>query len=295
MVAMKQFSQFGQAEWLLQFSNSIGINHGVVFEAGAHTPKSISNSMCFIEAGWKAILVEAFEEYCNEWRLLQLDNVDVFSRGIDYANSGLESLLSDINAPRNIDIFFLDIDGGEYQLLKGLNQYRPKLLCVEYDNSYPLSIEFVPNQIRHGVQASSLAIYKLMIAKGYTYVRSFFQDHIFIANEVLDRVKDSIQFSIGKDAFASSASSHLYSFHAALLNQQEDKGGDGISFYSSKVSILIDNGYLEEARHCYYLLSQVFHSYRILVQQTKGELFSHRYSLSLEEFDRSFSQYLFHS
>jgi len=207
---MKQFSQFGQAEWLLQFSNSIGINHGVVFEAGAHTPKSISNSMCFIEAGWKAILVEAYEDYCNEWRRLQLDNVDVFNIGIKFIDSGLESLLADINAPRNIDIFFLDIDGGEYHLLNGLISYRPKFICVEYDNTYPLSIDFAPNQIRHGFQASSLATYNLMIGKGYTYVRSFGHDHIFIANELLSRVKDSIQFPMGKDAFVSSASSHLY-------------------------------------------------------------------------------------
>lgn len=291
---MKQLSQFGQAEWLLQFSNSIGINHGVVFEAGAHTPKSISNSMCFIEAGWKAILVEAHEEYFNEWRHLQLDNIDVFNIGINYVDSGLESLLADINAPRNIDIFFLDIDGGEYHLLNGLNQYRPKFICVEYDNAYPLSIDFVPNQIRHGVQASSLAIYKLMISKGYTYVRSFFQDHIFIANELLERAKDSIQFPIGKDAFVSSASSHLYQFYATLLNQQEDQGGDGVNFFSSKVSILIDNGYLEEAKHYYYLLSQVFHSYGNLARQMRGENYFQKYSFSLEEFDRAYSQYLFH-
>jgi len=251
--------------------------------------------MCFIEAGWKAILVEAYEDYFNEWRRLQLDNVDVFNIGINYIDSGLESLLADINAPRNIDIFFLDIDGGEYHLLNGLNSYRPKFICVEYDNTYPLSIDFVPNQIRHGVAASSLATYKLMIGKGYTYVRSFFQDHIFIANELLECVKDSIQFPIGKDAFVSSASSHLYQFDVTLLNQHEDEVGNGIIFLSSKVSILIDNGYLKEAKHYYYMLSQIFHSYGNLARQMRGENYFQKYSLALKEFDRIHSQYLFYA
>jgi len=291
---MNTYSQFGQAEWLLNFSNSIGLAQGVVFEAGAHTPKSISNSMCFIEAGWRAILVEPYQKHCGEWRDLNLNNVDIHCRGINYDQNGLEMLLTDISAPRDIDVFFLDIDGGEYQLLNGLHQYRPKLLCVEYDNSYPLTIDFVPKQIRHGIQSSSLAMYNLMTSKGYTYLRSFFHDHIFIDNGVLSNVTDKIQFPIGDEAFISTASQSLYQFHAVLLNQQENQGGSGIDFYSSKVANLIENGCIKEAKNYYFMLSQVFHSYSVMVRQIRGDSYFQFYHSALEKFDKSYSRCLFY-
>lgn len=288
---MNIYSQFGQAEWLLNFSNSIGLAQGVVFEAGAHTPKSISNSMCFIEAGWRAILIEPFEEYCRQWNEMNRGNIEIHCTEIKYIQSGLQSLLYNINAPKDIDIFFFDIDGGEYQLLNGLSEFRPKLICVEYDNSYPLSINFIPSQIRHGVQASSLAMYNLMTNKGYTYIRSFFHDHIFIANEVLDGIKEIIQFPIGREAFVSRAPANLYQFDVVLLSQEEDQAGHGIDFFSSKVASLIHHGYLAEAKNFYYMLSQVFHSYRQLALLTRGEYYQRQYIISLEKFDLTYAYY----
>ena len=291
---MNTYSQYGQSEWLLNFSNSIGLAEGVVFEAGAHSPKSISNSMCFIEAGWRAILIEPSEEFCRQWNEMNLGNIEIHCTGIKYDQNGLQSLLYDIKAPREIDVLFLDIDGGEYHLLRGLSAFRPKLICVEYDNSYPLSINFVPSQIRHGIQASSLAMFNLMTSKGYTYIRSFSQDHIFIANEVLHGIKELIQFPIGRDSFVVSAPANLYKFHKVLLNQQKDQGGKGIDYYSSKLSNLIDHGYLQEAKSYYYLLSQVFHSYKFVVQQLRDDYYLQQFDASLQKFDRLHAHYLFH-
>ena len=74
------YSQHGQAEWILKFTSDIGINRGVCFEAGAASPHFISNSRCFIEAGWKAILVENSSEHCIEWESLNLTNVEVHKK-----------------------------------------------------------------------------------------------------------------------------------------------------------------------------------------------------------------------
>ena len=292
---MNTYSQFGQAEWLLNFSDSIGISQGVVFEAGAHTPKKLSNSMCFIEAGWRAILIESDEDHCRQWNEMNRGNIEIHCAEIKYNHNGLQQLLYDINAPRDIDVFFFDIDGGEYQLLNGLTEFRPKIICVEYDNSYPLSIEFIPTQIRHNSQASSRAMYNLMTSKGYTYLRSFFQDHIFIANEVLHEIKACIQFPIGKDAFIASATKNLFQFSTTLLGQVEDQGGSGIDFYSSKVANLIDHGYIQEAKDYYHLLSLFFHSYGEFAMHLRGDVYCQQYNISLKNFDQSYAQYLFYS
>lgn len=219
-----------------------------------------------IDKDWQAYLVEASSANCKEWEMLNLKNVVVYNKKIDYDHNGLDRLLSEISAPFDIDVLFLDIDGGEYQLLEGMNSFRPKLICAEYDNSYPLSIDFVPRQIRHSVesaQCSSKAMFRLMSEKGYTYVKSFFLDHVFIANEVIHKNQDNPNLQVvGRQAFCKFAPRHLYDFRAVLLNQDAGKGGNGIGFFQTKLQNLVENGYIQEASHYYFMLSQVFHSYR---------------------------------
>ena len=137
-------SQFGQAEWLLEVCKKLGIDKGHVFEAGASTPHSISNSRCFIDEGWNATLVEALDEHCNEWEELNFENVSVHKKLIPYTNSGLDDTLKEV-CNSTPDVLFLDIDGSEYHQIRGLTNFRPKFICVEYDNAYPLNIEYVRN------------------------------------------------------------------------------------------------------------------------------------------------------
>ena len=292
---MSNYSQFGQAEWLLQLCRALGINNGSVFEAGASSPHRISNARCFLDHSWKAYLVEASAQSCEEWNLLGLPDAIVINESIKYVPDGLEKLLSSINAPADLDVMFLDVDGAEYQFLEGMVSFRPKFVCVEYDNSYPLSIDFVPKQMRHSVascQCSSMAIFRLMGQKGYTYVTSFCLDHIFISNEFLDKKRtefDRFDFAIGQQAFAKKAQKNLYNFESVLLNQDDNNGGSGIRFYRVKLQNLIDNGLIEEARHYYWFLSQVFQAFRSVVSKTKVNCYQDAYIRELEDFDDCYS------
>jgi len=110
----------------------------------------------------------------------------------------------------------------------------------------------------------------------------------------LSNVTDKIQFPIGDEAFISTASQSLYEFHAVLLNQQENQGGSGIDFYSSKVANLIEDGYIKEAKNYYFMLSQVFHSYSVMVRQIRGDSYFQFYHSALEKFDKSYSRCLFY-
>jgi len=102
----------------------------------------------------------------------------VHNKYISYAETGLEDILHECGCCKELDVLFFDIDGGEYQLFRGLISFRPKIVCIEYDNSFPLSINYVPRMIRHhqnGGQASSTAFFHLFRQKRYTYIRSFFK------------------------------------------------------------------------------------------------------------------------
>jgi hypothetical protein len=251
-------SQFGQAEYICNLFSIMGLPTGLVVEVGAHTPKRISNSMCFIQQGWRAVLIEQDSCDCADWIELNLPRATIINATVFYNEGGLEHLLTSNRVDPEIDVLFLDIDGGELQLLEGLHSYRPKVVCVEYDNSFPLYIDFTPRSIMHRAQASSTAMFKMMLRKGYSYIRSFFHDHIFVANEFFPRVVSFLEAPYGRDGFVQEAHNHLYMYHAVLLNQGQDNGDLGVWFYQEKIDALVSNGYIPEARSFYSELRRTF-------------------------------------
>ena len=141
---MRQFnedqSQWGQSEWIYEFLLQCGIKEGVVFEAGAASPKLVCNSTIFRKNGFSTLLCESNSEYCEEWRGINDSLITLIEARINYSPSGLENILKELKAPFSLDALFFDIDGGEYQLIEGLDNYRPKIICIEYDNAYPQAL-----------------------------------------------------------------------------------------------------------------------------------------------------------
>ena len=177
-------SQFGQAEWILDLMNSCGVEGGTVFEAGAQSPHEISNSKCFIEAGWNAVLVEAESHHCDEWSKIQNDRIEIYNELIPYTPNSMDTILSRTVRDRKLDVLFLDIDGSEYYQIKHMSQFRPSVICVEYDNSYPLSIDYIPKMLFHSVpsgQASSKATFKLMLQRLCIYKILLFGSYICVS------------------------------------------------------------------------------------------------------------------
>lgn len=292
-------SQFGQGEYIYDLLNASGINHGQVFEAGAASPSHVNNSEIFRKNGWTNFLVEPSHLACNEWKALKLSNVSVHNKYISYAETGLEDILHECGCGKELDVLFFDIDGGEYQLFRGLISFRPKIVCIEYDNSFPLSINYVPRMIRHhqnGGQASSTSMFHLFRQKRYTYLRSFFQDHIFISDEYLDSIGNLSNLGIntfGRKAFINNASDHLYSYKAVLINQPDNHAKDGVKFYSTKIEALLDNGYISEACHFFWILRNVMKD-NIPNAEQRGESYHDLYVHAVDEFVKEYSHILFY-
>ena len=293
------YSQFGQSEWILSLLKNSGFTNGSVFEAGAHRYDLISNSRIFIEDGWSAILVEPDAENCYEWKQFVEKNgyqnkVKICNLGISYNEKGLENTLEDVNSPYDLDVLFLDIDGGEYHLLKGLELYRPKIICVEYDSSFPLSINFIPRNIQHGLQASAISFYKLMRSKNYTYIKSFHNDLVFISDEFLPNIKQDLFQNIGREAFYKNASSELYQYVFVLLDQDKDgrSPSKGIEFYFDKIEMLIENGYWDDARHFFWFLVLIMNSFAMIARM-KGDQYYEEFIVALVNFKETYEDKLF--
>lgn len=283
-------SQFGQSEWLLEFLAACGIREGVVFEAGASGPQNINNSSVFLKNGFRALLCEADKNRCEEWNETGIGCFSIINKQIDYGRKGLEQILDELQAPFSLEVLFFDIDGGEYQLLEGMDSYRPKLICVEYDNAYPLNIDYIPLRTRHEQQASSLAMFKLMRSKGYKYLKSFSHDHIFVSDEFVNQYHDSIEhkgIEYGDDLFFNESPGHLYQLNLVCANQADGAGAAGINFYDSKLKNLIHNEYLVDAKNFYCHLCASFDAMTPFVK-LRGDSYSSQYISALEKFRSSY-------
>lgn len=259
-------SQFGQAEYILSMLEDLGIRNGTCFEAGANSPDNISNSKPFIAKGWKAYLVEQDQHNCDKWESLCLNNVSVFNAAIPYKYDGLKSIFDNHKIPYDIDVMFLDIDGGEYQLLDNFinHEYQPKIICVEYDNSFPLSIDFIPSVICHGRQASSTSFYNLMSSSGYVYANTFFHDHIFLSGYFAKKMNIS---SLPFELFCATATNNLYEFVNVFLCQKPDQAELGVSFYEEKLKMLISDDHPSAVHFYSYVVGGLSCCYSFLCKQ----------------------------
>lgn len=284
------YSQYGQDEYLLYLASKLCGTIRTVVDIGAHTPHALSNSRCFLEDGYKGLLVEASSNYSREWKKFLFENnldARVVHERIKYSSNSIDSLLEKFLESNEIAILFLDIDGSEYFLLEGMKKFRPKFICVEYDNSYPLSIDYVPitcgNGRRH--QASSLSMFKLMKSMNYLYLSSHFQDHIFIDKHLYEQVHPSSKdFPAGDFHFFACAPKSLFTYDGVLLNQFDGNGSAGVNFFASKVRNLVMNGQLLEAQQYFHHLELILSSYSQIIKSTRSPSYFSQYSQSVSEF-----------
>jgi len=258
-------SQYGQAEFILALYQPVTKSSRklTVVEVGANQPTQGSNSCCFIVENHKCYLIEANTDYAEQWKRLNIENAEIYNSPIEYSPDGLVNALKSIGIEKSFDILFLDIDGGEYHLLKNNLTYRPSIICVEVDNGFPPNIKYVPPTIQHGMdggQASSLSTFLMLQSMQYTYVRSFAQDMVFVSNEMVTQILPQLgpQAIVGIDAYYKYAAAAIYNPLPVLLNQNDEKPTAGIDFYRKKIDSLLWVSQPKEAAFLYFMLEPWF-------------------------------------
>ena len=94
--------------------------------------------------------------------------------------SSLDHILDAAECPKNFDFLSIDIDGNDYHVWRGLKNYRPKLVCIEFNPTIPAGVRFVqPSdpKVQWGCSVSSLL--DLGLKKGYRPIFVGLHDVIF--------------------------------------------------------------------------------------------------------------------
>jgi hypothetical protein len=171
------YSQFGEdgiiEEVLARIGQKITLDNWCV-EFGAWDGVYLSNTCSLIKSkNYSAVLIEGDPKKVEQLAVnLPQENVHKVCKFVHFdGDSTLEKILFKTPLPKEFDFLSIDIDGVDYYILEGLNEYRPKVICIEFNPSIPNQVDFVQAKdfsIKQG--SSAKAIKRLANSKGYQLV-----------------------------------------------------------------------------------------------------------------------------
>ena len=171
------YSQCGEDGIIEEVLKRIGrscATDGWCVEFGAWDGIYLSNTYNLIRnRNYKGVLIEGnpskYRELCKN--IPQAD-VHKVCRFVTFdGDSTLDRILEQTPITADFDFLSIDIDGCDYFILDSLKQFRPKVICIEFNPTVPNEVDFVQPRdfkVQQGAAAKSLA--DLARSKGYSLV-----------------------------------------------------------------------------------------------------------------------------
>lgn len=164
------YSQCGEDGVLDAIFHVMGAANRWCCECGAADGMFFSNTRKLIEEGWTGVLIEGDEGEFS--RLVENskpfgDRVKLMHTYVDRERR-LDDILRGYDAPVDIDLMVIDVDGQDYYLWNSMLRYRPRVVVIEY-NAITDDPWFCPPLGEPG-QAGPFAIHRLATGKLYDLV-----------------------------------------------------------------------------------------------------------------------------
>jgi hypothetical protein len=169
-------------------------------EFGAWDGILLSNTYNLInKKSYKGVLIEGDK---NKYKTLcknipQKEVIKICEFVTFDGDSTLDKILNKTKIPKNFDFLSIDIDGCDYYILESLNQFKPKIICIEFNPTIPNEVEFVQIKdfkVKQGSSPKSLT--KLASQKGYSLVAVTHCNLIFVRKELKDFVIGSREYNL---------------------------------------------------------------------------------------------------
>jgi hypothetical protein len=162
------YSDNGEDGVLKCIMDKLGIDCGTCCEFGAWDGKYCSNTFNLVkEKKWKALYIEGDEEKFKDLLETQKEYPTITPVCEFVSGTNLDSLILDNGFPEDLDLLSIDVDSIDYEIWKGLEKVRPKIVIIEPSNSSPL---WEKNDHYDGRGASPFLIKQLAKEKGYRFL-----------------------------------------------------------------------------------------------------------------------------
>lgn len=169
------YSQAGEDGIIKKIIEVMPQNDKWCVEFGAWDGVYGSNTKNLIETrDYSAIMIEADKEKFSvlQKNYAQNKNVIAINQLVGFEKEdNLDQILKKTPIPNNFDFLSIDIDGNDYHVWKAMSEYKPKIVCIEFNPTIPTEIEFIQsadNSVKQG--ASLLSLVKLGKDKDYELI-----------------------------------------------------------------------------------------------------------------------------
>lgn len=180
------YSQAGEDRLIDTIFRTLRDQNRWCVEFGAWDGKYLSNTRHLIEhRGFSAILIEGDRQRFEELKrtVAGHDGLLAINKFVGFdADDNLDTILSGTPVPKDFDFLSIDIDGNDYHVWKAMSDFRPKVVCVEFNPTIPTDVRFVQPADRTVMQGCSLlSLVDLGRTKGYeligvTHFNAFFTE-----------------------------------------------------------------------------------------------------------------------
>jgi len=207
----KTYSEKQQDLWIA-LSVLPGKHDGYFVDVGSSDGVIDSNTKLLEEMGWKGVCIDPFPKNMSS-RTCQLFRQPVFSVSgkrvsfraagmaggitetlditsaepnvqqspvVNFVTATLDEVLEKANAPSRIDFMSIDVEGAEYEALRGLSldKYRVEAFAIEHNNEHPKR-ELIRQRLE---------------SKGYTLVRSWYREDWYVLHDLPYEYRLALEF-----------------------------------------------------------------------------------------------------
>jgi FkbM family methyltransferase len=189
------YSQNGEDGILQAILSRISIQARYCVEFGVGSGDECNCARLVLQEQWGALFLEADEQQFLAMRRHYADHAKVRCVQASVTSSNIEELLEKNAVPREFDVLSIDIDGNDYWVWAAINGWRPRVVVIEYNASFPPPRKWVMKENPdhrwdrtnyYGASLASLAA--LARRKGYTLVATDSKgvNAFFVRNDCLN-------------------------------------------------------------------------------------------------------------
>ncbi len=173
----KIYSQHGEDGIIREIFNRIGTKSKTFFEFGAGAG-SENNTIALLLQNWKGWWIDG-GDYIETYKSLfasSIEGGDLVVAKHMVSSKNINSIISDLKIPKEIDLMSIDIDGNDYYVWQALDATNPRVVVIEYNAAYPPGMHFLQDESvsfwngSNFYGASLHTFNELAKKKGYTLV-----------------------------------------------------------------------------------------------------------------------------